>query len=603
MPPDLDTIVAISTPPGRGGIGIVRLSGPRALEIAAPLLRLNHPLAPARARFCEILDLADPDLSDPGLSDPDLSDPALDTQSRPSNSPVILSEGASAPQSKDPRALNPAAIDRTFLPTHSSPPASSNRSEAPILDQAIATYFPAPHSYTGDHVLEIAAHGSPVLLDYLVRQCCARGARLAEPGEFTQRAFLAGRIDLTQAEAVHDLIASSTLEQARLAARQLSGSLALTIAPIKAQLVALIATLEAGIDFAEDDIDVLPADSITAQIAAIHAPLADLERTFATGRVVRDGFRLAIVGRPNAGKSSLFNRLVQRDRAIVTASPGTTRDLVTETVAIDGIPVHLVDTAGLRDSADEAERLGIAKSHQAMADADLVLLVLDAPTLAATPTLAAEDRAILARYAPEDHAAPSTLLLALNKIDLLPNPLQISKLLASLLPLQLQTSQTGSEPLGKPRLQPWPPQPSPENEEALAPGVPPLAPHPNPIPNAERTTDNGQPPHPSNLATIPTSALTGLGIPELRAAIVAAVAGPAAASRESALLTNLRQHQSVAESLRALAAAHSAVAARIPHEMLLLDLYAALRALDSLTGATTPDDVLRLIFSTFCIGK
>jgi tRNA modification GTPase len=492
-----DTIVAISTPPGRGGIGIVRLSGPRALEIATPLLRLRHPLAPGQARFGQLLD------------------------------------------------TNADAV----------------------LDEIVVTCFAAPHSYTGEDIVEIAAHGAPVLLEHIVRQCCNGGARLAEPGEFTQRAFLSGRIDLTQAEAVADLIASSTLEQARLAARQLSGSLAHSIAPIKSALVALIATLEAGIDFAEDDIDVLPAAEITAQIEAIHAPLAALERTFATGRVLRDGFRLAIVGRPNAGKSSLFNRLVQRDRAIVTASPGTTRDLVTETVAIDGIPVHLIDTAGLRDSADEAERLGIAKSHQAMAEADVVLLVLDAPAIAAANALPAEDAAILARHA---ESAPSILLLALNKTDLLPNQLRN---LATLSNLLLDRSRIDAVPCGQ-----------------------------RTTDNGERTTQPSNPaPGASNL--IETSALTGAGIPALRAAIVAAVAGPRAAPHEAALLTNLRQHQAVTESLRALASACAAVADRIPHEMLLLDLYAVLRALDTLTGATTTDDILQLIFSTFCIGK
>jgi len=461
---DPDTIVAISTAPGRGGIGIVRLSGPRAVEIASPLLRLRHPLAPGQARFGSLLD---------------------------------------------------------------------SKTDA-VLDEIVATYFAAPHSYTSEDVVEVAAHGSPVLLEYIVRQCCLRGARLAEPGEFTERAFLAGRIDLTQAEAVADLIASSTLEQARLAARQLSGSLAHLIAPIKQGLVALIATLEAGIDFAEDDIDVLPAAQIVAQIAAIQEPLVALERTFGYGRVVRDGFRLAIVGRPNAGKSSLFNRLVQRDRAIVTASPGTTRDLVTERIAMDGIPVDLIDTAGLRDrdSIDEAEQIGIAKSHQAMADADVVLLVLDAPSLAAADALPPEDQAILDRHA----ESTAILLLALNKIDLLPNQSQL--------------------------VPKW-----------------------------------------FNLQLVLTSALTGAGIAELRATIVAAVAGPDAAPREAGMLTNLRQHQAVSASLLSLESAQAAVAASIPHEMLLLDLYATLRALDSLTGATTTDDLLRLIFSTFCIGK
>src|SRR3984957_13241800 len=304
-----DTIVAISTPPGRGGIGIVRLSGPASGAIAEPLLKLRHPLAPAQARFAEIID---------------------------------------------------------------------NTGET--LDEAVVTFFAAPNSYTSEDIVEIAAHGSPVLLDHILRQCLSAGARLAEPGEFTQRAFLSGRLDLPQAEAVHDLIEASTLHQARIAAQQLGGSLSRQITPIKQQLIALIAALEAGIDFAEDDIDLLPSSEITAQIQAIQAPLAALEQTFSYGRIVRDGFTLAIVGRPNAGKSSLFNRLIQRDRAIVTATPGTTRDPITERVSIEGIPVELIDTAGLRDSSDEAESLGIAKSREAMAEADIVLLVLDATT-------------------------------------------------------------------------------------------------------------------------------------------------------------------------------------------------------------------------------
>jgi tRNA modification GTPase len=459
---DVETIVAISTPVGRGGIGIVRLSGPRAQEVAAPLLRLRHQLAAGRARFGVIVDAATGD----------------------------------------------------------------------VLDEVVATYFAAPNSYTGEDVVEVAMHGAPVLLEYAVRQCCAGGARLAEPGEFTQRAFLAGRIDLTQAEAVHDLIGSSTLEQARVASRQLGGALAKTVAPLKAELVHLIATMEAGIDFAEDDIDVLPAGQIATRIAEVRAPLEALERSFAYGRVVREGFRLAIVGRPNAGKSSLFNRLVERERAIVTATPGTTRDLVTETVSIDGIPVELIDTAGLRDAADEAERMGIAKSHEAMADADVVLLVMDA-----TAGLSDQDIAVLARG--EDSG--SAILLARNKIDLVAADAPAS-------------SEVGHG----------------------AQGV---------------------------KVAVRTSAVTGEGIAELRAAIVAAVAGAEGGVREAGMLTNLRQHQAVEQALRGLDTAAVAVAESVPHEMILLDLYEALRGLDALTGATTTEDVLRLIFSTFCIGK
>ena len=447
-----DTIVAISTPPGRGGIGIVRLSGPDARAIAEPLLKLRHPLAPAQARFAQILD---------------------------------------------------------------------NTGE--ILDEAVVTWFQSPHSYTSEDVVEIAAHGSPVLLDHLLRRCLAAGARLAEPGEFTHRAFLSGRLDLTQAEAVHDLIESTTLHQARIAARQLGGSLSRQIAPIKQQLIALIAPLEAGIDFAEDDIDLLPTAQITARIEAIQTPLRALEQTFAYGKIVREGFTLAIVGRPNAGKSSLFNRLVQRDRAIVTATPGTTRDLVTERISLEGIPVELIDTAGLRETnnLDEAEAIGIQKSREAIAEADIALLVLDATT-----PLHAEDEALI-------NQSDRPLLIAINKHDLSPK-----------------------SPLTTPLIHP----------------------------------------------TIQTSALTGHGIAELRATILkrVAVAPPPA---ETALLTNLRHQQAVTTAIAALTRAHQAAATNTPHEMLLLDLYESLSALDALTGATTTEDILHLIFSSFCIGK
>jgi tRNA modification GTPase len=443
-----DTIVAISTPPGRGGIGIIRLSGPAARIIAEPLLKLRHPLAPAQARFAEILD-----------------------------------------------------------------------STGETLDQAVVTFFEKPHSYTSEDIVEIAAHGSPVLLDHLLRQCLAAGARLAEPGEFTQRAFISGRLDLTQAEAVHDLIEATTLHQARIAAQQLGGSLSRQINPIKQQLTTLVAALEAGIDFAEDDIDLLPTNEITTQIKAIQAPLNTLEQTFTYGRIVREGFTMAIVGRPNAGKSSLFNRLVQSDRAIVTASPGTTRDLVKERVSLDGIPVELIDTAGLRESTDEAESLGIAKSREAMADADVVLLVLDA-----SAPIHKEDEATVATL------SGRPFLIVINKNDLAPASKR----------------------------------------------------HPH--------------------ATLETSALTGAGIPELRRAILSLLTSDAPTA-ETALLTNLRQQQVVSAALAALDRAHQATNATIPHEMILLDLYEALHALDALTGTTTSDDILNLIFSKFCIGK
>jgi len=451
-----DTIAAVSTPPGRGGIGIVRLSGPEAASIAVQLVRLRHPLEHARARFADVLD----------------------------------TEGSGTEDGR--------------------------------IDEALVTWFAAPHSYTAEDLVEIAAHGSPVVLELLLRRALELGARLAEPGEFTQRAFLAGRLDLTQAEAVRDLIDAQTLTQARVAASQLGGALSRRVGPVKLSLVELIARLEAGIDFAEDDVDVTPQAEIARFIGELTPPLTALEASFARGRIVHDGLTLAIVGRPNAGKSSLFNCLVERERAIVTATPGTTRDTVTERISLDGIPLELVDTAGLREGREEAEQLGIARSREALADAALVLVVLDA-----TQPLNEEEHRLL--EAIEGRPA----LVAVNKSDL-----------AAAEPLAHQVA-----------------------------GIP----------------------------ALPTSALTGEGIPALRERILALATG--GASAEPGMLTSLRHQKAIATALVALADAAQANANAIPHEMILLDLYRALWALDSLTGQTTSDDILNLIFSTFCIGK
>ena len=489
-PVPTDTIAAISTPPGRGGIGIVRLSGPQAAELAVQLISLHKPLQPAHARFAEVLD---------------------DDGSR--------------------------------------------------IDQALVTLFPAPHSYTGDDLVEIAAHGSPVILDLLLRRALALGARLADPGEFTHRAFLAGKLDLTQAEAVRDLIEAQTLTQARQAASQLGGALSRRVLPVKHDLTELIALLEAGIDFAEDDVDVTPAAEIARRIEGLLPPLDSLAASFARGRVVRDGLSLAIVGRPNAGKSSLFNRLVERDRAIVTATPGTTRDLVSEHIALDGIPLELVDTAGLRETSEEIEQLGIARSREALADAALVLVVLDA-----TQPLNHEEQTLLSSL--EGRAA----LVAFNKSDLADTASCPIHRIATEHDIRAaeRTSSAGHDVSCA--------EGAEEEKDASA---------------QERT----QP----SIASVATSALTGAGIDDLRRAIVALATG--GAQPEPGLLTNLRQQQAIESARSALADAARANASSIPHEMLLLDLYRALWALDSLTGQTTPDDILNLIFSTFCIGK
>ncbi|MGA2904842.1 MAG: tRNA uridine-5-carboxymethylaminomethyl(34) synthesis GTPase MnmE [Candidatus Korobacteraceae bacterium] len=459
-----DTIVAIATPPGRGGIGVVRLSGPEARDIARPMLRLaqEQDLAAGRAHFGELVE-----------------------------------------------------------------PATGER-----IDEVVATFFAKPHSYTTDDVVEISCHGSPVVLCHVVEMAIAGGARLAEPGEFTMRAFLNGRIDLTQAEAVRDLIDSQTLFQAQVAARQLEGALSKRLQPIKQKLVELIATMEAGVDFAEDDVAVIADNQILARVAAVRAPLEELLASFAFGKVVHEGLTLAIVGRPNVGKSSLFNRLVERERAIVTATPGTTRDLISETVAIGGIPVSLVDTAGMRTALDEAESIGVRKSLEALAEADIVLVVRDASRDAhdlLSESELQQDQKLL------ELVADRQAIVVWNKIDLA----------------------TG---------------------RAFA----------------------GENAHP----VVTASALTGAGIGELRSNILQLVGGgDGGAQRENGFLTNVRQKQLVADAIGALDKAAAAVPQKIPHEMILLDLYGALRPLDDITGATTADDILNLIFSSFCIGK
>jgi tRNA modification GTPase len=473
-----DTIVAISTPAGRGGIGIVRLAGPEAVGIADSLLQLARDLEPGRAVFGELIE-----------------------------------------------------------------PETGER-----VDEVVATYFARPHSYTTDDIVEISAHGSPVVLRHAVELAVAAGARLAEPGEFTLRAFLNGRMDLTQAEAVRDLIDAQTLFQAKVAAQQLEGAVSHRVAPIKQKLVELIARLEAGIDFAEDDVPVATPGEIAAALAAVRTPLEKLAASFAYGRLVHEGLTLAIVGRPNVGKSSLFNQLVERERAIVTATPGTTRDLVSETVALGGLPVRLVDTAGIRATADEVESIGVRKSLEALADADLVLLVLDA----SAPRSPEDDRLAA-------QLAGRNFIVVRNKIDLAAEP-----------------GASTSDGHGS-------------SDTAAKNGT-------------ARGLAGRDAAEPGTARCVPTSALTGEGVAELRAAILQQI-GATGGLHESGFLTNLRHQALVRESLAALDGAAAALAQRLPHELLILDLHNALRPLDELTGATTADDILNLIFSRFCIGK
>jgi tRNA modification GTPase len=298
-----DTIVAIATPPGRGGIGVVRLSGTEAHAIAQRLTMHDDPFEPRHATFTKV------------------------------------------------RATD-------------------------AIDQAIVIYFPTPASYTGDDVVEISAHGSPVVLRAIVAAAIDSGARHAEPGEFTLRAFLNGRIDLMQAEAVADLIDAATPLQARAAFDQLEGTLTGTIREIDATLFDVIARLEASVDFPEEGYHFVEPDAIAREIDVVLAKTRALLNEGRRGRLIREGVQVAIVGRPNVGKSSVFNALVGASRAIVTDVPGTTRDLVTEAIDLDGVRVTLVDTAGLRETTDAIEAEGVARSKQSTGVADLVLQVV-----------------------------------------------------------------------------------------------------------------------------------------------------------------------------------------------------------------------------------
>jgi tRNA modification GTPase len=338
MTPENDTIVAVSTPPGRSGIGVIRLSGPAALSVLRRLV---------------------------------------------------------ASDSFNPR---PNLLTRRNLydPT-------SNE----LLDQALVCYFRKPHSFTGEDVVELHCHGSPVLLREIIDSVLGIGVRPANAGEFSLRAVANGRLSLTEAEAIRDLIEAQTDAAARQATRQMKGELSNTLQPIKDELLQVIVRLESSLEFVEDDLPDLEHDHIRGALENIRAGMLRLSDTFGRGRLIREGIRVALVGRPNVGKSSLFNSLVGHGRAIVTAIPGTTRDTISESIVLGGIPVLLTDTAGLRTSPDEIESIGIDRTKREAADSDLVIVVMDG-----SEPLGAEDQRVLTEVSNQRH------LVAINKSDL-----------------------------------------------------------------------------------------------------------------------------------------------------------------------------------------
>lgn len=361
-----DTIVALATPTGRSGVGVVRLSGGGAIRIA--------------------------------------------------------------------RAL---AGDENFefIPRHSHLVGLTDPSGGEVIDEAIVTYFKGPHSFTGEDVVEVSCHGSPVLLRRVVDICLSLGARMAEPGEFSLRALANGRMNLAQAEAIRDLIDSQTVASARQAVRQMRGEFSHQLRPIKDELLDVIVVLESALEFVEDDLPETQSDAIRKRLAKVASDVQRIADTFKAGRLIRDGLRVALVGRPNVGKSSLFNALLGSDRAIVTDIAGTTRDQIHERFTISDIPVSLIDTAGLRETTDTVESIGVERSRRTMADADLVMVMVDA-----SEELAEEDREIIASIEGLDH------LIVVNKIDKA-EASAISNLRSEILKLDPETETQGTKVL------------------------------------------------------------------------------------------------------------------------------------------------------------
>jgi tRNA modification GTPase len=492
-----DTIVAQATPPGRGGLGVVRLSGPRALEIAHALAAGGPDLAPRHATLVR-----------------------------------VGSSHQASPAGESGGALQERSID-----------------------EGIATFFPAGGSYTGEDVVELSLHGSPVVLSEVIAAAVSAGARMARAGEFTLRAFLNGRLDLTRAEAVHDLVEATTPTQARVAFDQLRGALAERIGEIEGELFDLVARLEASGDFPEEGYHFVTPEEARTGIEDVRRRVDRLLADARRGRLLREGVSVAIAGRPNVGKSTLFNRLAGAERAIVTTVPGTTRDVLTESVMLLGTRMLLADTAGVRPTTDPIEREGVARAEKAAAAADVVVLVIDGSS-----RLTDDDRRVL------DGSAGRPRVIALNKCDIGTSE-SASRDIATMI-----AAGSGAE--------------RPYRLEAGG-------------AKAEDAGDESR----REPAVVHISARTGAGIDDLVRA-VARVVG-LGHTPEYAAISN-RRHIALLESARESLERASGLFGELgqtPEELVLSDIRMALDSLQEVSGKRTTEDLLEAIFSKFCIGK
>jgi len=450
-----DTIAAIATAQGEGGVGIIRLSGPGALEVALRRFSAREPVEERRLVYGSILD------------------------------------------------------------------ESGSR-----LDVGFLAYMPSPRSYTGEDVVELHCHGGPLLLRQVLNSIVSSGARMAGAGEFTRRAFMNGKLDLAQAEAVIDLIRAQSSLSLSSARGRLEGGLSRRVSAVKAPLVELLAHIEAELDFSEEEIDPLADEAVSTALSEASTAVERLLSTFDEGRALREGLKVLILGRPNAGKSSLLNVLLREERAIVTAMPGTTRDLIEETVDVRGIPVRLMDTAGLREAVDEVEAIGVAKARGRIDEAGLIIYVVD------LTAGFGEDAEILSGL------PQGKTVIAANKVD------------------------TGQDRL----------------KEAVAAF--------------------------QGFELVALSARSGEGVEGLKDLIFTkASGGPSLEVPVGELVASVRHRDCLVKCKEALGAASGALSRGLPRELCAVDIRSSVASLGEITGETTSEDILDLIFSSFCIGK
>lgn len=518
-----DTIAAIATAPGSGALAVVRISGPLSREI---LTRLFKPANPAFQGF-------KPRLMHHGHI-------------------LAASSGPACPRSKSAFAPEAFPVLRSaFSAPGSAASASENTLSARpfgqsgrVVDEVLAVFMPGPATFTGEDTAEIHGHGGSAVAAAVLNAVLDAGARLAEPGEFTRRAFLNGRLDLSQAEAVAECIAAQSEEALNFAQAKLDGLLGARVRELRERLRALCAQLTVAVDFPEEDVEILPRPALAAEIAAVLKACAELDAGYERARLMRQGALVVLAGQVNVGKSSLLNALLGRERAIVTPHPGTTRDFLEETLDLAGLPVRLVDTAGLRQAHDPVEEEGLRRARGLIAEADLVLWVTDVEHDPTDPAMAAEAEEFA-------NLAPGKIMGVLNKIDLRP-------------PVRA--------------------------------GFDPLFPANTPAPGEDAPKDTGW---------FEISARTGQGLEELATAVRARLLGDAASApaREASPVPNLRQHRILIRATEELESLLADTEGLLPYDLLGVRAETAGAILAEITGEITSDDVLDLIFAEFCLGK